>query len=248
MPPYVLTVRAAFRGAASRLLALGRQVLETDVVDAAGTFVQSWAQTLAVGNVSGGNDAIIEAGDELVLRGGVEWRVSTAGTVLQFRLGNVYFQFTNTYFRLIVPTLAFESTVIAPTVTQGGTSGHGMTIAAQDGSGLTAGGALTVRGGANATGTGGAMRVRGGTGSGTAGKTHIQHADGADAIIVEEDGSGHGGHPGGQAIRVDADGLAFFAGVTAESPPVVGAKGGNAALTSLCSVLASMGLITDNTT
>jgi len=245
MPPYVLTVRAAFRGAASRLLALGRQVLETDVVDAAGTFIQSWAQTLAVGNATGGTNPQISAGDS------IDWVGATqdyqAG--LKLRIGGVvFYNQSNTQFFLRAPIIRFSNAVPSPLIDQEGTDGHGMTVAAQDGGGLTAGGGLTLRGGENASGTGGAVRVRGGTGSGTAGKAHIQHADGADAIIVEEDGSGHGGHPGGQAIRVDADGLAFFAGATAESPAVVGGKGGNPALASLCSVLASMGLITDNTT
>ncbi len=52
----------------------------------------------------------------------------------------------------------------------------------------------------------------------------------------------------GTMVVVDDGGVAFNGGVTAASPAVVGSRGGNAALASLLTTLASMGLITDNTT
>lgn len=52
----------------------------------------------------------------------------------------------------------------------------------------------------------------------------------------------------GTMIVVDNDGVGFNGGLPAASPPVAGSRGGNVALASLLNELASMGLITDNTT
>jgi hypothetical protein len=52
----------------------------------------------------------------------------------------------------------------------------------------------------------------------------------------------------GPTITVDDSGLAFFDGVSSHKPSVTGSRAGNAALASLLSRLANMGLITDNTT
>lgn len=49
-------------------------------------------------------------------------------------------------------------------------------------------------------------------------------------------------------IEVDATGLGFFGTAPIVKPTVTGAKGGNAALTSLLTQLAALGLITDSTT
>jgi len=246
MPPYVLTVRAAFRGVAARLLAIGRTVLETDVVDAAGTFVQSWAQTLAVGNTSGGQNPTISTGDSLTLLGTTNWSLNVAGNVLRFVYGaSVRYQMLSNAIELSIPEIRFNSSIGLPTIRQAGTDGAPMAIKAQDGTGIVTGGSLTLAGGDNATGNGGTAILRGGTGTGTAGTAEVQHDDGRIAVLVEGNGSAH---TGGQAIRVDQNGLAFFDGTTADKPIVNGGKGGNPALTSLCSVLASMGLITDNTT
>jgi len=279
MPPYVLTVRAAFRGAASRLLALGRQVLETDVVDAAGTFIQSWAQTLAVGNVSGGTSPEVSNGDHLSmpdangnattgnLRVGVVWVLegltaalanqrilgwdgnitfidSAAGGIFLERLGTLILRIRGTTIEVHVPSLEWE-TGTNPRIFQNGTAGSPFEIQAQDGGGGLAGGDLSLLGGDSAAGNGGRAILRGGTGTGTPGTAEIQHDDGALAVWVEDNGSAH---TGGHAIHIGRNGLAFFDGTLADKPAVVGGKGGNPALTSLCSVLASMGLITDNTT
>jgi hypothetical protein len=49
-------------------------------------------------------------------------------------------------------------------------------------------------------------------------------------------------------VKVDSTGIAFYGGTTVAKPTVTGSKGGNAALTSLCAALASLGLITNSTT
>lgn len=53
---------------------------------------------------------------------------------------------------------------------------------------------------------------------------------------------------GTNRIEADGTGLGFFAATPVAKPTVTGAKGGNAALTSLLTQLASLGLITDSTT
>lgn len=53
---------------------------------------------------------------------------------------------------------------------------------------------------------------------------------------------------GTNQIQGNATGLGFFAGAPVAKPTVTGAKGGNAALTSLLAALANLGLITDSTT
>lgn len=50
------------------------------------------------------------------------------------------------------------------------------------------------------------------------------------------------------AVRVNGTGTAFFGTAPIAKPTVTGAKAANAALTSLCTQLAALGLITDSTT
>lgn len=246
MPPFVVTVPAAFARVATRLLALGRQHLSVEVVDAAAGLIQSWAQTLAVGNTSGGQSPTIDAGDMLVVAGTTsDWEIRNLGNLLQFRRGSVRFMLSETSFQMRVTSFEWQDVIASPQVTQGGTQGHPLLVKAQDGTGGIAGGLLNLEGGDTDNGAGGQVVVQGGTGTTAAGRARIRHDDDSDAIVVEGNGSAH---TGGQAILVDQNGLAFFDGTPVDKPAVVGAKGGNAALTSLCTTLANMGLITDNTT
>lgn len=91
----------------------------------------------------------------------------------------------------------------------------------------------------------GTLVLSGGPGT-SSGDVRIRTGDrttGGFGVIYCENGLGD------VIFRVDGeDGYAFGAGNPAWSPPVIGARGGNAALTSLLAVLANMGLITDNTT
>ena len=53
---------------------------------------------------------------------------------------------------------------------------------------------------------------------------------------------------GSTVIQSTGNNLGFFGSAAVAKPTVTGAKGGNAALTSLCAQLAALGLITDSTT
>lgn len=107
---------------------------------------------------------------------------------------------------------------------------------------------LELRAGVSSRADGGHVRVIAG-GSGGGGTT-------AGSVIVEPGNSGGGTngiveiHNGNGVVveRIADGGVAWGAGVPALSPAVVGARGGNAALASLLTTLAGMGLITDNTT
>lgn len=247
MPPFVVTVPAAFSRIAARLLALGRQHVDIQIVDAAVAALNTWAQVLAAGNTSGPSNPTIDAGQELVLAGASDCSVRNSGGRVQLAIsGTTRVEAASTYFSLSVDRLLFVTGVTATAqIRHQGTDGNDMLVKAQDGAGLAAGGNLVVEGGDNGTGVGGQVFMQGGAGGTTAGRARVRHDDDADAIVVEGNGSAH---TGGQAMRVDQNGLAFFDGTTADKPPVVGAKGGNAALTSLLTTLATMGLITDNTT
>jgi len=61
-----------------------------------------------------------------------------------------------------------------------------------------------------------------------------------DDIIVE--------HSGAVRFETDATGIGFFAATPAAKPTVTGSRGGNAALASLLTGLATLGLITDSST
>lgn len=246
MPPFVLTVPAAFSRTVARLLALGRQHLPVAVVDAAGTLAQSWADTLAVGNTSGGTNAVISSGDALQFSGVADWVITNSVGLLGFSTGGtVRILFRPNTIEVLVPELRFATSVAAAMITHAGSGGRPMSAKAQNGTGGLPGGLLTLEGGDTDNGAGGQVVVQGGTGTTAAGRVRIRHDDDEDGIVVEENGAAHAG---GQAILVNASGLGFFDGVPSEKPPVVGAKAGNAALASLCSTLATMGLITDNTT
>lgn len=83
----------------------------------------------------------------------------------------------------------------------------------------------------NATGTtsiGGEMKIRGGTGTSTGGATSIRTAAGTIRI------------------KVDDTGIGFFNGATAAKPTVTGSRGANAALASLLTALAGLGLLVDS--
>ena len=97
-----------------------------------------------------------------------------------------------------------------------------------------AGGRLRLRGGAGGLGLpGGNVEVQPGNGTGGGGANGVVETRNGNGILVETIADG---------------GVAWGAGVPALSPAVVGARGGNAALASLLTTLAGMGLITDNTT
>lgn len=80
------------------------------------------------------------------------------------------------------------------------------------------------------TSTGGNLLCKGGTGTSTNGGVRIQTAGGTTRLEVNDAG------------------LAFFGASPAAKPTVTGAKAGNAALTSLLTALATLGLLTDSST
>lgn len=244
------------------LLAIGRQRIPVSTLDSA-TFIQSWSQTLAVGADSGGTSPSISSGDQLLFATPPTAEIDVFGSALRLR--------TNSTTRLAVisgavtvyePLIRWDSSVTAPSLIQAGTAGQPMGIQAQDGDGIN-GGILTAQGGdsnanggnlileggdtSNAGGVGGTTYLRAGRGPAVAnyGQTLLQHADYNVAIRVQSGGTTH---TGSQAINIDNAGLAFFNGTTVTQPTIVGAKGGNVALTNLLTALANMGLIIDNTT
>lgn len=86
-----------------------------------------------------------------------------------------------------------------------------------------------------------------------AGNTRVAYlgfTDGASSTVFgAENGWGFCLQYGGtNRIKVNSTGMGFFAATPVAKPTVTGAKGGNAALTSLCTALANLGLITNSTT
>ena len=90
--------------------------------------------------------------------------------------------------------------------------------------------------------------------SGSAGEGFVMESyNGADLQfdLVNSGANGHFYVSGGGIYIIDATGdgkLAFFGGTPQAKPTVTGSKGGNAALASLLTQLANLGLITDSTT
>lgn len=117
----------------------------------------------------------------------------------------------------------------------GGALGGAVTVFGGDGSSSNGGGGSVIvsggAGGAGGASVGGDVNIRGGvTGGSGGGVVRIQNAAGsADRIIVNDTGMG------------------FFAATPIAKPTVSGSRGANAALASLCTELANLGLIVDNT-
>jgi hypothetical protein len=112
-----------------------------------------------------------------------------------------------------------------------GITGGGVSIQAGDGE---PGGTVSIFGGSSGSGTGGDVTIRPGAGA-TFGTLTL----GSDA---------------GTCINITANGttyvplLSFFTATPIAQPTVSGSRGGNAALTSLITTLANLGLIIDTTT
>ncbi len=129
-----------------------------------------------------------------------------------------------------VPTISFTGGIPTPKLTQDQASGTGsatgqtLTIQGQQGQAQT---------GVNANTTGATVAIKGGKagtgGSGGAGVT--------GAVTIGSD----------TTVRVEANatGLGFFATAPIAKPTVSGSRGSNAALASLITALANLGLITD---
>jgi hypothetical protein len=133
------------------------------------------------------------------------------------------------------PMITQETTAVgaAPLFTlQGGesTGGAGGQVLLQGGTGSTNGASITIVGGQGVGALGGNARMRGGLGATVNGSALIQQPNGTTAITVT------------------TAGLSFWGGAAAVAPSVTGSRGGNAALASLLTQLANMGLITNNTT
>lgn len=171
------------------------------------------------------------------------------GASVQMRTGGfTRFRVNSTEVVMSVSSFSWNATLV-PMISQvaatAGNPGSDMTMQAQSGA---PGGDLALVGGDDSGATqGGNAYLRGGaSATGTAGQAYMQHADGYIAIRVQ--GAPGAAWAGNQAINVGTGGLAFFDGTTAVKPSVTGSKAANAALASLCTTLANMGLITDNTT
>jgi len=111
----------------------------------------------------------------------------------------------------------------------GGTGGAGSTTNGAGGAITISGGA--VGGGAGTGGSSGSVAIKAGNpGTGSGGSVQIQNSSGLARIQVNDIGIG------------------FFGGTTTAKPTVTGSRGGNAALASLLTALATLGLLTDSTT
>lgn len=75
-------------------------------------------------------------------------------------------------------------------------------------------------------------------GGGTGGITIIDHGGGG--IVIEDDGVG--------GIVLNTNTLSFFTNPAVSQPTVTGSRGGNAALASLLTALAALGLVIDSST
>lgn len=129
------------------------------------------------------------------------------------------------------------------------------------GEGVDDGGSVRILGGNGADG--GDVEISGGEGTASNGEVVISGASGGDTgadvtlsggngavtngnVLVE---AGRGvGTPGNVRIASVDDELGFYGGSTTQKPTVTGSRGGNAALASLLTSLAALGLITDDTT
>ncbi len=159
----------------------------------------------------------------------------------------------------------------------GATNGVGgvLNLNGGDGAGSGAGGATTIRGGqAGATGVGGLLSLIGGAGgstSGNAGSVEVRggvpvDGDGGYVALIGANGVGTNRDGGSVSLEPGAATgsgtagtvrlctattqlLAFYSsGTGTAQQTVTGSRGGNAALASLLTALATLGLIVDNTT
>jgi hypothetical protein len=147
--------------------------------------------------------------------------VKTGGTVDLKINGTTRLQVGNAYVALTNNDLRFDASVMTPTVRQN-----------CPGTTAVTGGALTVRAG-DATG---------GSGTRNGGNLVLRPGNGATAQGVGDLQTGGGT----SRLKWDATGLSFFAGTTAAKQSVTGSRGGNAALASLLTALATYGLLTDS--
>jgi hypothetical protein len=238
----ILTVDDAWDGQWIGIDGIGRRSVLARALPASAV-APAWSDVLTAGNTTGGTNAVISVGDQLSIDGAGAIRASPAGGIA-IRIGGVdKLRTAGAVVEVGVPTLQFVDGV-TPQIIQDGSSGADLSIVAQEGT--VAGGRLLLHAGNGLTGAGGDLVVTPGTGGGGAaqGSLLIRHANNDIAMRVSQAAA----HLGTQAINVTGFGLGFFDGTPTTRPIVAGAKGGNAALTSLLGVLDAMGLITDNTT
>lgn len=229
----LVVVDDAFASAQAALLAVGRQTLPVRIVDSA-TLAADWATVLAVGATTGPTDPIIATGQQITFDGvgaiggssGL-MEISATSSLTIIVASNPRMVVGSTSIQLGVPNLAWLSSAGSPLITQFGTSGQTMTIRAQPGS----------------ASPGGDLVLQPGNGLGVDGAVRIQSAGSDDLITATVNTT-----PLATPIAITDSGLAFWGGAPAIQPTITGSRLANPALTSLLTALASMGLITDNTT
>jgi hypothetical protein len=237
----ILTVDDAWDGQWIGIDGIGRRSVLTQALPA-NAVAPDWASVLAAGALSGGNNPTISAGDELEFLG--VGMLEAPASIQTSISGLTRFTVSSTGIVVNGAAMAFAPGVASPSVTQNGSNGSDLSVIAQEGT--VAGGRLLLHAGDGLTGAGGDLVITPGTGGGGAaqGSVLVRHANNDIAMRVSQAAA----HLGTQAINITGFGLGFFDGTPTTRPIVAGAKGGNAALTSLLGVLDAMGLITDNTT
>jgi hypothetical protein len=239
----VVTTNDAYAGAVTRLVGtedqLPVQIVSSDDI------APSWATVLAAGAVSGGTNPTISIGDAIVFADGGELGVTT--NVMTFGAGGgTRAQLSATELEVSVPTVRWASAVLAPQLTQDGTAGETLLVQAQSGGG-GAGGTLELKGGAGTPG--GLVQINSSAGDGDIqiGRAHTTKitTDAGETVDLEIE-------PGIPWLQIGdtagPTGILFHAAGAVSAPSVTGSRGGNAALASLLTALASMQLIQDNTT
>ncbi len=165
-----------------------------------------------------------------------ETRLATAGGSMRLSIGatqRMLLTASNCFFT--VGTIGWVDSQATPIITQqakagAAVTGETMLMQAQGTNGATAtGGLLSLAGGDDTGGgNGGGVAIRPGSGGTANGAGNLNTAAGVSRF------------------KWDSTGLAFFAGATAAKQTVTGSRGGNAALQSLLTALATYGLITDS--
>jgi len=148
-----------------------------------------------------------------------------------------------------------SATVQQETSTTDDDTGAAFTENAQDvsaGGTAIVGGAFLSRGGdaagAATSKTGGNWTARPGAGATANGTLALQDGSNNSWLTIDTTLELKDGASGTKRVEVDGTGLGFFGSAPIAKPTVNGAKGGNAALTSLCTQLSNLGLINDTTT
>lgn len=223
----------------------------------------AWSAVLAVGNTSGGTSPNISDGDVIQFLGDDGVMIGRPATGANIGGNIIVAGGDNTD---AAGTGAGGDAILTSGQGGGGGGGSGdVRVASPDSTGLS--GSITIETGDVSTPgiAAGPISLLGGDGGGgefgtgasiiaqpgisdtisTAGGIFLNHAGGQTAIRVAQEATGH---VGGQAIIITDAGLAFFNGSPAVQPSITGSRGGNAALASLITALATMGLVTDNTT